>query len=348
MKIINHNIPLSNNNQILENTDYLDIEVAITGSFPDHPQGSYEITLPDLYSIINNFNMNKRPILVDFDHNSLNPVICNSESAGWIEDLRVVDDMKLIGRTKLTSLGLNAFNGLTYRWVSPVYEMENPGTDTQIVTLHSVAFTNIPFLKELTSFLNCETIPNKVIKEEVKEEVISTETTIVENSESLPTEVITNEEVIEEVVTIDTPTEDTLLLVTGEVVDLNTGDVSVEVTIEPVVEEEVITTAVIENNDLPNEENELLKSKILELTTLVEDLNNKLNTYKNSDSKIKSSRILSNNTNSIIADNDSNNDIELFKSLLVNPAKMVEYKNSNSVHFSTMYNDYCSNPKKYK
>jgi len=96
----------------------------------------------------------KRDLLFDFDHRCLDPFANNSKSAGWGKVLRATEKGLEID-VEFTPAGKQAIENKEYRYLSPVYVMSSNRKDRK-VSLHSVALTNIPFLKELPAIVNSE------------------------------------------------------------------------------------------------------------------------------------------------------------------------------------------------
>lgn len=87
-------------------------------------------------------------ILLDADHTSTDPG-GSTEAYGWIDSLRVDDELGLMGNTTFTSIGAEAISDRRYRFVSPVFAVaESPDdADSVLATeLLSVALTNTPNL----------------------------------------------------------------------------------------------------------------------------------------------------------------------------------------------------------
>jgi len=119
-----------------------------------HPAGDFEITQSDVENMVNDFNKKKRDLLFDFDHRCLDPFANNSKSAGWGKVLRATEKGLEID-VEFTPAGKQAVENKEYRYLSPVYVMSSNRKDRK-VSLHSVALTNIPFLKELPAIVNSE------------------------------------------------------------------------------------------------------------------------------------------------------------------------------------------------
>ena len=120
----------------------------------NHPAGEFEITQADVENMVSDFNRKKRDILFDFDHRCLDPFANNSKSAGWGKVLRASEKGLEID-VEFTPAGKQAIENKEYRYLSPVYVMSSNRKDRK-VSLHSVALTNIPFLKELPAIVNSE------------------------------------------------------------------------------------------------------------------------------------------------------------------------------------------------
>lgn len=108
-----------------------------------------------------NFLAEDRPILFDYDHKCLGGFMFStgdSRAAGWGKSVEIVDG-KLLVDVELTPSGKAAMEAGEYRYLSPVFELERHDrvTGKKIKNnwrLHSVAFTNTPYLTELPAIKN--------------------------------------------------------------------------------------------------------------------------------------------------------------------------------------------------
>ncbi len=136
------------------NNKLITITAAIQGSWPDHPDGGFEITETDIDDMIMVHEKSGRDILFDYDHLSFNYFNNSSKAAGWGKTLRK-EDGKLKIDVELTDEGHNAVLNKHYRYLSPVFFILRKKVEgIPRVMLHSVSFTNIPYLEELPPIKN--------------------------------------------------------------------------------------------------------------------------------------------------------------------------------------------------
>lgn len=145
-----HEIKLSEPNQ---ETGRITVLAGVVGEW-DHPAGKFSISQSDIENMANDFAKKKRDLLFDYDHKSLDFFANSSLAAGWGKEVRATENGLEID-VELTPAGKSAVENKEYRYLSPVYVMSSNRSDRK-VTLHSVAFTNIPFLKELPTIKNSE------------------------------------------------------------------------------------------------------------------------------------------------------------------------------------------------
>jgi phage I-like protein len=144
-----------------ENSRMITVIAAITGSWPDHPDGGFEITDSDINDMILLHERSGKDILFDYDHRSFNPFNSSSKAAGWGKTLRN-DNSKLKIDVELTDEGYNAVINKHYRYLSPVFLILRKKIEgVPRVQLHSVSFTNIPYLEELPPIKNHNTKPDR-------------------------------------------------------------------------------------------------------------------------------------------------------------------------------------------
>lgn len=136
------------------NSKLITITAAIQGSWPDHPDGGFEITESDIDDMILLHEKAGRDILFDYDHLCFNYFNNSSKAAGWGKTLRK-EDGKLKIDVELTDEGHNAVLNKHYRYLSPVFFILRKKLEgVPRVMLHSVSFTNIPYLEELPPIKN--------------------------------------------------------------------------------------------------------------------------------------------------------------------------------------------------
>ena len=135
-----------------DNPEIIKVVACVVGKWKHWSDEDFEITEHDLENIKKNFEKSKRPVLFDYDHDCLSWGNCKSKAAGWGISMSI-NEGKLIVDMKPTPAGMAMIKNQEYRYLSPVYVMSSKRKD-RVVTLHSVALTNIPFLKELPAIMN--------------------------------------------------------------------------------------------------------------------------------------------------------------------------------------------------
>ena len=135
----------------LENGNY-EVQVALTGEWKERDM---IVTDKRLQEMVNNFNVEGRYLLFDFDHNSLWGG--ESKAAGWGRSMRV-ENGRIIVEMEATPAGRAAIENKEYRYLSPVYETKRYHKSTGKILkdwrMHSVALTNTPYLHELPAIIN--------------------------------------------------------------------------------------------------------------------------------------------------------------------------------------------------
>lgn len=131
------------------------------------------ITKDALDTVLANYDGSE--LLLDVDHRSMKGSESDTKAAGWIYDLKVVDGLGrldgLYGRIKWTDYGRNLIQTREYRFISPVFKVNN-GLPFMLV---NAGLTNRPALETIMPILNSkandgETVIMKEDKEELKEE----------------------------------------------------------------------------------------------------------------------------------------------------------------------------------
>lgn len=122
-------------------------------------------------------------LLLDVDHKSMRNVEeRDTTAAGWIYDLTAVKDLGrvsgLYGRVKWTDIGRKLIETRQYRFISPVFEIEN-GKPTKLI---NAALTNRPAMDTIAPILNSE--PEKDDVEMTKDEIIDLIKTTIEGMKS--------------------------------------------------------------------------------------------------------------------------------------------------------------------
>lgn len=229
----------------LGDVDELSVQIApignFTGSDKDGNPIPEKLSEEALYSLAEKLNSSGEEVLCDIDHASTR-LGCekDSKAAGWFSQFFVSPLKGLWAKIKLTTLGKKLVEDREYRFLSPVFSLNENG---EPVDLHSVAFTNVPAFKnhikpilnsESNEIFNKEIISMDMTKDELKELIISTisemkvaeekaeaveeikeeikETEVVkedvENTTCETTEEIKNEESIEKTEVVEETTEE--------------------------------------------------------------------------------------------------------------------------------------------
>ena len=157
-------------NEINENSNRIKVVACVTGEW-EHYTGKFHISNDDLISIKNDFENNKRDLLFDYDHKCL-AYDGSSIAAGWGKSI-IVNGGNLEIEVEFTPDGLKKVLNKEFRFLSPVYIIETIANrkdkngisldekeNIRKITLHSVALTNTPFLKELPPIINKNFYPN--------------------------------------------------------------------------------------------------------------------------------------------------------------------------------------------
>lgn len=170
----------------LGDTDELSVQIApignFTGSDKDGNPIPEKLSEEALYSLAEKLNSSGEEVLCDIDHASTR-LGCekDSKAAGWFSQFFVSPLKGLWAKVKLTTLGKKLVEDREYRFLSPVFSLNENG---EPVDLHSVAFTNVPaFKNHIKPILNNEA--NEILindekdilsmtKDELKELIIST------------------------------------------------------------------------------------------------------------------------------------------------------------------------------
>lgn len=155
--------------QTLEN-GRIELCVALTGEWKSREM---TVTQERLQQMADNFAKEGRDILFDYDHRCLGGFFSDADSraAGWGKSMRV-EDGKLYVEMEPTPQGKEAIDNGEYKYLSPVYEYKRANRVTGKIEkdwrLHSVAFTNTPFLLELPAIKNNEIDGEKPMEELLK------------------------------------------------------------------------------------------------------------------------------------------------------------------------------------
>jgi phage I-like protein len=119
--------------------------------------GPFELRENHFEQIIKNARKQSTDIVVDYEHNTLNPFVEKAPAAGWIAptdfDIRDTDQGKgLFARIKWTPAALEHIAAGEFKYQSPVIVWNTRDRKTGLdvgASIPSVALTNIPFFDEI-------------------------------------------------------------------------------------------------------------------------------------------------------------------------------------------------------
>lgn len=132
-----------------------------------------------LDTLIANYNANPVELLLDIDHKSMRePTTRDTTAAGWIYGLIAIKDVAdmsgLYGRVKWTDVGRELAESRKYRFISPVFQLDESGRPVQLL---NAALTNRPAMNTIAPILNTEAIAQNDFTKEVidmtKEELVA-------------------------------------------------------------------------------------------------------------------------------------------------------------------------------
>lgn len=158
-----------NSEEILTNTisnGEVEVNVSPVGTFyGSDAEGnavSENLTEESLQRLADQLNSSNQQILVDADHASCRTGIERDTSAcGWLEKFFVKPLKGLWAKLKLTNKGRDLVENRVYRFLSPVFKLDDNGEPIQ---LNSVAMTNCPALApDIAPIINAK--PNQEILE---------------------------------------------------------------------------------------------------------------------------------------------------------------------------------------
>ena len=160
---------MMNSEEILTNTisnGEVEVNVSPVGTFyGSDAEGnaiSENLTEESLQRLADQLNSSNQQILVDADHASCRTGIERDTSAcGWLEKFFVKPLKGLWAKLKLTNKGRDLVENRVYRFLSPVFKLDDNGEPIQ---LNSVAMTNCPALApDIAPIINAK--PNQEILE---------------------------------------------------------------------------------------------------------------------------------------------------------------------------------------
>lgn len=203
----------------------------------------------------------KEEILLDRDHSSMRSVTDRDTSAcGWISGLKAITNLGdmsgLYAIIKWTSEGIKLVQDRIYRFLSPVFQLDENGKAIKLV---NVGLTNRPALK-MMPIINSEAekeedkisiTKEKDMEEEKKEEVV------VDNSCSEKKEEVKNE-------VIEKDTEETIQEAVNEAEEKSEQDMAEEAPVEKPTEPEVTKDVVVEE-----EKEEIIKEEVLNSASVI-------------------------------------------------------------------------------
>lgn len=134
-----------NNDFKMDDNGEIEVQIAPVGEFcGSNAKGepvAETITPEGLSRLAEKLNSSEEEILVDVDHASARPGLDrDTRAVGWLS--RFYSSVKgLFAKMKLTSFGKDLVKGRDYRYLSPVFTLDENGEPDE---LHSVAFTNTP------------------------------------------------------------------------------------------------------------------------------------------------------------------------------------------------------------
>ena len=195
-----------NSEEILTNTisnGEVEVNVSPVGTFyGSDAEGNAipeNLTEESLQRLADQLNSSNQQILVDADHASCRTGIERDTSAcGWLEKFFVKPLKGLWAKLKLTNKGRDLVENRVYRFLSPVFKLDDNGEPIQ---LNSVAMTNCPALApDIAPIINAK--PSQEILEMTitKEDLVNLikETVNLMNNEKTEIKEEVKEEIMEE------------------------------------------------------------------------------------------------------------------------------------------------------
>lgn len=135
------------------------IQVARLGAWKTHPAGPFEISAMDIKQMVENFNRFENDVMVDYDHQSLEPGV-KAVAAGWVKQLFDLGDAGLWALVDWTEDAKWEVLNKKFKYVSPalVFNFKDPETGKDLGThLDSVALTGRPFIDGMLPIMNKKT-----------------------------------------------------------------------------------------------------------------------------------------------------------------------------------------------
>lgn len=157
-----------------------ELHIATEGSWEGHAQGPFKFTGETFDSMIERFEAQSNPMVVDYEHRTFNEAAPDSTAAGWIQklDKRMgPDGWELWAVVEWTEPAAAKIKTREYQFCSPAFAFKNTDRETGEKVgpeLQNVALTNYPFLdgnKPIRlSWLAAQTPPPKPKPEDDEDE----------------------------------------------------------------------------------------------------------------------------------------------------------------------------------
>lgn len=196
---------MMNSEEILTNTisnGEVEVNVSPVGTFyGSDSEGNAipeNLTEESLQRLADQLNSSNEQILVDADHASCRAGIEKDTSAcGWLEKFFVKPLKGLWAKLKLTNKGRDLVENRVYRFLSPVFKLDENGEPMQ---LNSVAMTNCPALApEIAPIINTKPKQETLEMEMTKEQLVDLIKETVKSMEAAEEKAEEVKETVEEV-----------------------------------------------------------------------------------------------------------------------------------------------------
>lgn len=129
-----------------------EVQFAHVGEWLGHPAGPFKITANDIDSMVNAFNAQANPTVIDYEHQSLRDgAPGNGRAAGWIKSLERRDGAEgpeLWGTVEWTQPAADMIRAGEYKFISPVIDfaaIDRKSGDPIGCEMMNAALTNNPF-----------------------------------------------------------------------------------------------------------------------------------------------------------------------------------------------------------
>lgn len=113
------------------------------------------VTETGLKKMLATWETHKTELVVDYEHNSLNPFAAENPAAGWVESLEIRED-GVYAQVRWTARAKGMIEAREYRYISPVVGLD-ADTD-EAVALYSVAITNTPAIDGMQPLAASKTV----------------------------------------------------------------------------------------------------------------------------------------------------------------------------------------------